>query len=149
MTPTRRYAGFALMMAVFMIVTLAAIAVYVLTISTGQIHAATQDEQGVRAYQAARAGVDWAAYRLLQQNDACATLDNQTLTFASPWPNTFRAEVKCASVGTETEGATTFTVYLITVTGCNAHPNPCTPATSTTPGSATYVERQLGLTITK
>lgn len=139
----RRHAGFALMMAVFMIVTLAAIAVYVLTISAGQLHATTQDEQSARAYQAARAGVDWAAYRLLHDN-SCAS---QTLNFTPTWLSAFQAEVNCTAVGTETEGASTFTVYRITVTGCNA--NPCTPATSTTPGSATYVERQLQLTITK
>jgi MSHA biogenesis protein MshP len=136
------------MLAVFMIVTLAAIGVYVLTISTGQVHATTQDEQAARAYQAARSGVDWAAYRLLQQNDTCASL-NQTLTFAAPasWLIGFDAVVSCSTVGTETEGAITLTVYRISVTGCS--PSPCTPATATTPGSATYVERQLQLTVTK
>lgn len=143
--PTHRNAGFALMMAVFMIVTLAAIAVYVLTISTGQVNATTQDEQSARAYQAARAGVDWAAYRLLHDS-SCAS---QTLTFTPASLSAFQAEVTCTPLPgmPETEGTTTFTVYRITVTGCNA--NPCTPATITTPGAATYVERQLQLTITK
>ena len=52
-TPIDRCRGFALMLAVFMIVTLAAIGVYLVTVSTGQTQAVSQDEQGVRAYQAA------------------------------------------------------------------------------------------------
>lgn len=143
---TRRAAGFALMLAVFMIVTLAAIGVYVLTISTGQVHATTQDEQAARAYQAARSGMDWAAYRLLQQNATCLSL-NQTLNFTPPWLLDFHAEVTCTQIGSETEGTTPLTVYSITVTGCNA--SPCTPATTTTPALATYVERQLQLSISK
>lgn len=54
------------MAALFIIVTLAAIGTYLLTVSTGQVAAATQDEQGARAYQAARAGIEWGAYQVLK-----------------------------------------------------------------------------------
>ena len=134
----RRCRGFALMMAVFMIVTLAAIGVYLLTISTGQLEAATQDEQGARAYQAARTGVDWGAFQLLR-NSSCTA--SQTLSLTQGLSG-FYAEVACQQVGTETEGTTPVTVYRITVTGCNN--SPCAPASV----GPTYVERQLQLTIT-
>jgi MSHA biogenesis protein MshP len=135
--------GFALMLAIFMIITLAAIGVYLLTISTGQLEAATQDEQGVRAYQAARSGIDWGAYQRLQ-NSSCAAF--QRLTFVQPGLAGFNAEVVCVLVVTETEGAGPVNVYKITATGCNA--NPCGSATLAN-AAPTYVERQLELILTQ
>ena len=137
----RQCRGFALMLAVFMIVTLAAIGLYLVTISTGQIQAVSQDEQATRAYQAARTGIDFGAYQLLQQNNTCPT---QRLTLTQGLTG-FYAEVACQQLlplGGEIEGATTVKVYQITATGCNA--NPCSPAV---PGQ-TYVERQLQLRLT-
>lgn len=136
----RRSGGFALIMAVFIIVTLAAIGVYLVTVSTGQVQAASQDEQGTRAYQAARAGLEWGAYRRLISSSCAASTP---LTFTNPGLSGFRAEVTCVPVGSETEGAATVNVYLITSKGCNA--NPCAPAAP----SQTYVERELQLTITQ
>lgn len=138
--PRPRARGFALMMAVFMIVTLAAIAVYLLTISTGQLEAAIQDEQGARAHQAARSGIDWGAYRLLRDSN-CAAF--QRLTFLQPELAGFHAEVVCALEAAETEGAVSVNAYRITATGCNR--DPCGPANT----NPTYVERQLELIATR
>ena len=129
--------GFALMMAIFIIITLAAIGVYLLTISTGQLEAAIQDEQGARAYQAARTGLEWGAYQRLR-NSSCVPA--QTLP---PLQNGFFVQVTCVLVVTETEGADPVNVYRITATGCNQ--NPCGPANT----GPTYVERQLELTLTQ
>ena len=146
------------MMAVFMIVTLAAIAVYLLTISTGQLEAASQDEQGTRAYHAARTGIDWAAYQLLR-NPTTNTFATgcaggaaaQNLTFTAPElsgpagsARSFRAEIACTRIGNETEATVPIVIYRITVTGCNGSPTAC--GTSVGP---TYVERQLQLTLTQ
>jgi MSHA biogenesis protein MshP len=136
----RKARGFALMMAVFLIVTLAAVGVYLLTISTGQLQAATQDEQGALAYQAARTGVEWAAYRLLIGGASCAGI-NQTLPLQQGLAG-FSVQVACASA-TETEGVNSIEVFQITATGCN---NAICPLASPGP---TYVERQLQLTLTK
>lgn len=133
------------MLAVFMIVTLAAIGVYLVTISTGQTQAVSQDVQAARAYQAARTGIDWGAYKVLQQSATCSPTLTQTLTLTPSGLSGFYAQVTCQVAGLsggETEGATTVKAYLITSTGCNA--NPCSPGT---PGQ-TYVERQLQLTVT-
>lgn len=136
----RRIRGFALMLAVFLIVTLAAIGVYLVTVSTGQAQAVSQDVQGARAYQAARAGIEWGTYQQLRGPGCSST----PLTFTNPGLNGFRAEVTCGQVGTtETEGTASVKVYLITSKGCNA--NPCSPATP----APTYVERELQLTITQ
>lgn len=136
----RHSGGFALMLAVFMIVTLATIGLYLVTVSTGQIQAVSQDEQSARAYQAAHTGIDWGAYQLLQQGGTCTGSQRLTLTQGL---SGFFAEVACQQVGaTETEGASTVKVYLVTATGCNA--NPCSPAVP----DQTYVERQLQLRLT-
>ena len=132
-----------LMLAIFMIVTMAAIAVYLLTISTGQVQAGIQDEQGVRAYQAARAGIEWGAYRLLHDN-SCA---DQDLVYTNAGLTGFRAEVRCTLVGTETDGTTVLNVYLIAATACNSGNVACTPRSVSPPGSPVYVERQLQLSI--
>lgn len=130
--------GFALMMAVFMIVILAAIAVYLLTVATGQLEAISQDVQGVKAYQAARAGLDWGAYNVLR-NSACA---GKSLDLANDLAG-YRAVVTCSAVGFESEGAASVQVFRLQSTGCNQ-----TTCPAASPGP-TYVERQLQLTITK
>lgn len=150
--PRRHCLGFALMMAIFMIVTLAAIAISLMTISTGQVHATTQDEQGARAYHAARSGLDWAAYRLLR-NGVCASGNlpfNTGTGSLSEGLNGFHAEVTCAEVSPvagEAEGAATIHVYLIISTACNA--GACTPPKVAIPGSPAYVERQLQVTLAR
>lgn len=142
----RRATGFALVMAVFLLVSLAAVGAYLLTVSTGQTGAVIQDEQAARAYQAARAGVDWGAFQILRNPggtfaSACAG-GSASSAFALPWSVAgFRAEVGCLRVGEETEGAVTVRVFQITATGCNR--NPCGSGVD-----ATYVERQLQLTLT-
>jgi len=135
------------MLALFMIVSLAAIGVYLLTVSTGQLEAGIQDEQGARAYQAARTGIDWGAYQMLRNSGSAFATDcanggianSQTLTLSQGLTG-FYAEVSCLRVGNETEGAATVSAYLLTSTGCNA--SPCGTL------GPTYVERQLQLTLT-
>ncbi len=129
--------GFALMAALFIIVTLAAIGVYLLTVSTGQLAAGAQDEQAARAYQAARTGVEWGAYQVLI-NSSCAA-GPQTLTL----PQGFVVQVTCAAAA-ETEGSREITGYSVIATGCN-NAGGCGASNT----EATYVERQLQLTLSK
>lgn len=136
MKPTRRHAGgFALVLALFLIVSLAAIGVYVLTVSNVQIASGVMAEQGARAYQAARTGLEWGAYRVLRD----VTCDGPTNI---PLAGGFRAEVTCTAYGPETEGGSPVTTYRIVSTGCNAAP--CSSGSG-----ATYVERQLQLLISR
>ena len=135
-----RTRGFALMMAVFLIVTLATIGLYLVTVSTGQQVAVLQDEQGVRAYQAARAGIEVGAYELL----IAPPCTDKTIPFTNQGLDGFSATVTCQRVDAgESEGGTAIEVYRVTSTGCN---NATCPMAS--PGPQ-YVERQLQITITK
>lgn len=146
--PRRRARGFALILAVFMLVSLAGMGAYMLTISTGQVEAGVQDEQGVRAYQSARAGIEWGAFQVLRNsggsfattNCNAAGTPSQAIALSGGLSG-FRVEVSCQVFGPETEGTASVTVYRVTATGCNS--NPC--------GSGlgpTYVERQLQLVLT-
>jgi MSHA biogenesis protein MshP len=131
------------MLAIFMIVTLAAMGIYLVTVSTAQSQAVAQDVLGTRAYQAARAGIDWGTYQRLR-NSSCAP--STPLSFAGWTVSGLRAEVACVEVGLlagETEGSATVHVYRITSKGCNA--NPCSPANP----DPNYVERELQITVTQ
>lgn len=136
----RRARGFALILALFLIVSLAAIAGYLLTVSNAQVEAGVMDEQGARAYQAARAGLEWGAYQVLQASNCPGPT-----TFAFPLGpgyelKGFSATVTCLPFGAESEGGNSVSTFRITSTGCNA---------AACPGAAIpgYVERQLMLTV--
>ncbi len=55
--------GFAIVSAIFLIVVLAALGVGIVVFSKAQQASSAYDVQGSRAYQAARAGLEWALYR--------------------------------------------------------------------------------------
>jgi MSHA biogenesis protein MshP len=57
--------GFSLVSAIFLLVIIAAIGVFSLSIYTMQRASASQDVRGVLAYQAAKAGIEWASYQIL------------------------------------------------------------------------------------
>jgi MSHA biogenesis protein MshP len=148
--------GFMLMAALFLIVTLAAIGLYLVTVSTGQIEAASQDEQGARAYQAARTGIDWAAFQLLRNSggtfatSTCTTspaaAGSQTVplnTLGAPAGATAFAVTVTCSRKTDNDAGANVDVFTLVATGCNA--TSCPKANP----DQTYVERQLQLILTK
>src|SRR5688572_11651059 len=139
MIGSRNGRGFALILAIFLIVTLAAIGIYLVTISTGQAQAVAQDVLATRAYQAARAGLERGLYqRLISSSCAVPPL----ITFTNTGLNGFYAEVSWTPVGREVEGSgPPIGIYLIVSKGCNA--NPCTPANP----APNYVERELQVTV--
>lgn len=142
--------GFALMAAIFILVTMSAIAVYLLTVSIGQVAAVTQDEQATRAYQAARAGIEWGAFQILRNASGsfaattCPASGNTTLslgTFGAPaGAASFAVTVACSRTVESEGGVNNVRIYVITATGCNRAGCPSAP-------DATYVERQLQLVV--
>lgn len=79
--------GFALASAIFILVVLAALAVGITVLTTQSQTDFARDLQGARAYQAARAGLDWGAYQVLDPLNATAT------SGAAPLPNCPNAAV--------------------------------------------------------
>ncbi len=58
--------GFSLISAIFLLVVVAALGTFAVTLSTSQNQSQTMDIVGARAYQAALAGIEWAAFHVAQ-----------------------------------------------------------------------------------
>ncbi|NMM28408.1 MAG: hypothetical protein HHJ12_14220 [Glaciimonas sp.] len=127
--------GFALVSAIFLVVVLAALGAFMVTLSTVQNVTSTQDLQGSRAYQAARAGVEWGTYQVLQKTSC---VGSTPLSLPAATLTGFTVTVGCTQpVGSPfTEGANQISVYQLTST-----------AKLGTVGSANYVERQISASI--
>jgi MSHA biogenesis protein MshP len=123
--------GFSIVTAIFLLVVMAGLGAAMLTFFTSLQASSAQDLEGSRAYQAARAGIEYGVYQVLQPVVNCP---NTTLTDLSG----FNVGVTCATAGSSpyTEGSTTLTIYTITSTA----------------GSTTghfYVERKLTATVSR
>ena len=139
--------GFAIVAAIFLLVVLAALGAFMVTFSTVQHTTTAQDLQGVRAYQAARAGTEWGAFQILRNPaasfvSACQTVPvPQTLPALAPTLANFTVTVGCTATqydeGSRTAaGANPLWVYRVTST-----------ATSGVVGQTNYIERQIQVTI--
>jgi MSHA biogenesis protein MshP len=134
----KRSRGIALFSAIFILVVLAALGAFILNISSGQQLGSALDLQGVRAYQAARAGIEWGLYRQLQAG-SCAAATNfvpGAATLAD-----FTVSVTCVATADAHGGPT---VRTLTATACN-RPNAGVCPNTVSPGSL-YIERRLTVT---
>lgn len=77
--PKHRCGGFAIVTAVFIIVILAALAVSITILTTQSQAGLARDMQGSRTYQAARAGLEWGAYQVLDPSNTTATSGSANL----------------------------------------------------------------------
>ena len=126
--------GFSLVTAIFLLVVIAALGTFAVTLSTTQQQSAAMDLMGTRAYQASRAGVEWGAYQVLQNGGSCTP--TQVLTGL---PNTlanFTVTVNCTSVAVS-DASATVTMYQLTSTARQG----------TTVGAPGYIERQISVSI--
>ncbi len=132
--------GFVLVSAIFLLLVIAALGLFTVTISTTQQQSLVMDAQGSRAYQAAKAGIEWSIYQITKRGGTCATLA-QPIMPAGTQLSAFAVLVACTPYPTAitqyTDGAATFVVYELTST-----------ATTGVVGSSSYFERQLRVTIT-
>jgi len=133
----RRVRGFALILALFLIVSLATIGAYLLTVSNVQVETGIMDEQGARAYQV----LQNPGGAFVTGN--CVAGTGGAAQDVAPAPlNPFHAQVTCQVFGPETEAGTPVRSYRITSTGCNQAD--CLVA----PTGPSVVNRQLQLTLT-
>lgn len=123
----RAQRGFALVTAIFLLVVLATLGAAMLTFSSAQHVGSALDVQGARAYQAARAGIEWGAYQALR-NSSCA--GSTTVALAGELTG-FTLVVECSSTPSGS-----LTAYEIKST-----------ASIGTIGSINRVERRLQATI--
>ena len=128
--------GFVLPTAIFLLVILAALAAYMVALSRTSSMSSAMDIQGVRAYQAARAGIEWAAWQVidpknLQASPTPCPASPYTMVGLSGSLASFNVSVTCSRT-LQTDGANTVAIYQITST-----------ATSGVAGEVDYVERQI------
>lgn len=101
--------GFSMPTAIFLLVILALLGAFMVSLSTTQNITSAQDVQGSRAYRAARGGIEWALFNLKPPATACPaastvlTIDGLSVT------------VDC-SVTTHDEGGTPRYIFLVTST---------------------------------
>ena len=111
MRPERQQ-GFSLITAIFLLVVVASLIGYMVSLAVVQHGTLAMAVQGSRALQAARSGLDYAAYRALQSGHCPAS---ETLVFGSDEPalQTFRVTLECSS-STHVEAGTTLRFYRLT-----------------------------------
>ncbi len=136
-----RSGGFALVTAIFLLAVLATVSVYFVDVIATEHQGAALDITGSRAYQAARAGIEWGAYSILKNPSgsyaaSCRTGSaTRTIDFSGYG---LHATVTCTS-SAHSEAGESVQVYRIRATSCNQAggcPGP-------NPGSPDYVERQI------
>lgn len=140
--PESRQAGFSIVTAVFLIVVLALLGVFIISVTGLQQSSLQLDVQGVRAYQAARAGVEWAAFQVLTPSSStppdCPTSPTNISSLGGSL-SAFTVTVTCTASPVTTEGNRNVRTYRIVSTGCND------PALTSCPAAVSprYVERQI------
>ena len=133
------------MSAIFLLVILAALGVFMLSISTMQQTTSVQDMQGSHAYQAAKTGLEWGAYQVMNPENinpstggvaryVCAGTPTVLPAFGGSLAK-FTVTVGCSSVDFD-EGGNKVRVYQLTST-----------ASFGVAGSTSYIERRLSASI--
>ncbi|MGJ7918711.1 agglutinin biogenesis protein MshP, partial [Massilia sp. LXY-6] len=108
----RREAGVGIVTAIFLLVVLAGLGVAMVGIYTSQQGSANLDLLGARAYQAARAGLEWGIFRRTR-NGACAA-ETMFMMPAGTSLSGFSVVVKC-----QPQGTGDLTRFVVTSTACN------------------------------
>lgn len=146
MFPSGRPArGFATTVIVAILAMLAVLGTSLVVISMTQQTSTALDLQGVRAYSAARGGLEWGLNRLLLGGTPCAgvgvVVHGTAFNYAGNLDG-YRVVLACEPSIHE-EAAGNVTMYVLTATACN---DTAGCPTATNPPPATYVERQLRVT---
>jgi MSHA biogenesis protein MshP len=147
-----RARGFAIMAAMFILVVLALLGAYVLSISSAHHVGSALDIEGSRALQAARSGIDWGISRAVNDPTAFGSGNCRTgtpsinLTTGGsgdlPALSGFTVTVSCTGTAF-TDGTASLYNYALVATACN-QPGAC-PNTAAV--GANYVERRLTVQI--
>jgi MSHA biogenesis protein MshP len=158
--PGHRQRGLSIVTAIFLLVVLALLGAFMLSVTGLQQSSLQLDVQGVRAYQAARAGIEWGAWQVLDPNHTLNPVTCSPVVLpgcpASPTNlsglagslSPFTVTVTCSATvnAPTTEGNRNVGAYQIIATACNQPSAGACPNASPAGG---YVERQLQATLSK
>jgi MSHA biogenesis protein MshP len=140
-TGSVRQRGFSIVAALFLIVVLGALGAALVTVATMQHSSAALDLQGVRAYQAARAGIEWGLYRVLDPDAAPASPLPACWAPASVTPSSslaaFLVTVECEETSTDELGKEIRVYQLKSLAHFGA------------PGEPNHVTREIEVTVSR
>ncbi|WP_317205624.1 pilus assembly PilX N-terminal domain-containing protein [Janthinobacterium sp.] len=141
-----RGAGFGLVTAIFLLVVLAGMGVAMVTLSTAQQAGASLDLLGARAYQAARAGIEYGLYRQRRSGVCTGPVGFERLVMpAGTSLSNFSVIVVCTPTtsGSVNPNGVKLFVYQVKATACNLpDANGACPNWS---NNADYVQRVLSV----
>lgn len=124
--------GFALPTAIFLLVVLAALGAYMVTLSRTSHLSSALDVHSARAYQAARTGIEWAAWQVIAPpGPATPCPASPSIVTLGATLGAFTVAVECVRTDA-TDGGEAVHVYRITST-----------ATAGATGEPDYVERRI------
>jgi MSHA biogenesis protein MshP len=143
-----REKGFTMVTAIFILIVLAGLGIFISTISRLEQDTAALDALSQRAYQSAKAGTEWGLYQVLINTGGAYAIACQpgptTQSFA---PITgFTVTVQCSSTS-YSEASSTVIAYDLVANACNVPLSGSCPNAST--GSIGYVDRELRVTFTR
>ena len=132
MNPGRKQRGFSLITAIFLLLVVAGLVVYMLNIRVAQQTTLVYGVQGARAMLAARSGIEWGIHRALTTGNCPA---EPPFSLADPALSAFLIDVSC-SESDHLEGTTSITTFQLT-----------SIARAGGFGSLDYVQRQIQATV--
>ena len=141
--------GFTMVSVIFILVVLASLGAALASIGTRQQLGAAAELDASRAYQSARAGLEWSAFQVLRNPAPPAAAPGCFATTSfSPGGSLsgFTVTVSCTRT-TGTDGAASLAFYQLVANACNAPAGGACPNGGTP--RATYVERQLSWTVSR
>lgn len=138
--------GFSIITAIFLLVVLSFLGIAMVSFSTSQHQSSAMDVMGSRAYQAARAGIEWQAHFVVNSaSNAAAAVPQCGTNNLGALGGTllpFTVTVNCVAAS-HVEGALTIWIYDVSAVACTEAICP-----SAAPG-ANYVERVIAVKIGK
>ncbi len=151
-THVARSAGFTMMSVIFILVVLAVLGAALANISTRQHLGSAAELDAARAYQSARAGLEWAAFQVsrVPPPPAAAPACFAPTSFNAAGLGGFTVTVNCTrtpAAGTVSDGAVALAFYRVVANACNAPVGGACPAVGVP--AQTYVERQLTWTVVR
>ena len=136
----RRQQGFSAMLVLAIVVTMGSLIAYAVTLTSSLQAGLAQEISSARALQAAKTGVEWARYRILQNAANCAAFTDFTIPLNSgAHPVTVTCTVT-SPAGGYVDGGPAITTYQLTSTACNPAPSGRCPDATTL---SNYVQRQV------
>lgn len=146
----QRQRGFSIVAAIFILVALAVLGTYIVSVTSNRSVSLALDLLGSRAYQAARAGIEWNAYQIVNPENTNTLVAPFTTPYTCPATANisgmsgvlagFTASVSC-TMNSYTEAGNTVRVFQVVSTACNDPSGGACPNNAST--NLGYVERQI------